>query len=203
MTAMNILLLNGSPRKDGYTVQIMKHIAAGAGPNHSVEWVHAYDLAMKPCQACLRCRPNGECSLPEDDGHTVWRKIRSSDALVIGSPTYFGNISGPLKALIDRSLTAFETLAASGLEMPVPTHSGQKAAMVTACNAPYPVSQLPNQSKGALQAMETALKAGGYDIIGSLVFDGAAANNHLPADILQTAKRLGELLVQVPASRTM
>ena len=193
---MNILFLNGSPRKNGYTVQVMKYIQEGMGSRQSVEWVDAYNLEMKPCQSCLRCRPDNECMLPKDDGHTVWHKIRNSDALVIGSPTYFGNVSGPLKILIDRSLTAFETIASSGLEMPVPSHTGQKAIMVTACNAPFPVSQLPSQSKGTIQAMETVLKAGGYEIIGSIVFDGAAAKNQISVETQEEAKQLGRILVQ-------
>lgn len=193
---MNILFINGSPRKNGYTVQLMKYIQAGVGSGHSVKWLHAYDLEIKPCQSCLQCRPDNECKLPTDDGHSVWHKIRWSDALIIGSPTYFGNISGPLKTLVDRSLTAFETIAANGLEMPVPFHTGQKAIMVTACNAPFPVSQLPNQSKGTLQAMETVLRGGGYEIIGSMVFDGAAAKKQISLELQQEAERLGQILGQ-------
>lgn len=194
---MNILFLNGSPRKNGYTVQIMKYIQEEVNSTHSVEWVHAYDLQIKPCQCCLRCRPDNECKLPKDDGHSVWHKIRESDALIIGSPTYFGNVSGPLKTLIDRNLTAFESIAANGLEMPVPSHTGQKAIMVTSCNAPFPISQLPNQSKGTLQAMETALKAGGYEILGSIVFDGAAAKKKISLEIQEAARQLARILGQI------
>lgn len=188
---MKVLFLNGSPRKDGYTVRVMKCIESGIDPKHTVEWVHAYDLKVSPCLSCMKCRPNNECILSKDDGHRVSRMIRSADALIIGSPTYFGNISGPLKTLIDRSLTAFEEIAASGLEMPVPLHKGKKAAMVTACNAPSPISQLQNQSKGTLLAIETILKAGGYDIAGSIVLDGAASKEDIPAEIREEARKLG------------
>lgn len=193
---MNVLFLNGSPRKNGFTVQLMKYIQEGIGANHSVTWVHACDLDIKPCQSCWRCRPEGECKLPPDEGHAVWHSLRSSDALVIGSPTYFGNISGALKTLIDRSLTAFEAIAASGTEMPVPAHIGQKALMVTACNVPYPISQQPNHAAGALQAMETILKAGGYTITGEIVVDGAAAKKELSTEQQAAAINLGRLLVQ-------
>ena len=119
---MKILFLNGSPRKNGYTLGVMKCIEKEIDSKHTVEWIHSYDLNMKPCLSCLECRPNKECILPKDDGHDVWNKIRSGDAIVIGSPTYFGNISGPLKILIERNLTAIEEIAASGLEMPLPLH---------------------------------------------------------------------------------
>ncbi|AJA49901.1 NADPH-dependent FMN reductase [Clostridium pasteurianum DSM 525 = ATCC 6013] len=188
---MKVLFLNGSPRKNGYTVGVMKCIEEGIDSNHNVEWINAYDLLIKPCQSCLQCRPDSECHLPHDHGHDVWHKIRSADALIIGSPTYYGNMSGPLKTLIDRNLTAFEAIAASGLEMPTPLHKGKKAAMVTVCNSPSPISQLPTQSKGTLQAMEIVLKAGGYDIIGSVTLDGAASKNEIPLEIRDKAKMLG------------
>ena len=191
---MKILFINGSPRKNGYTVQLMKMIEATLSHEHEVQWLHADDLAMRSCQSCLRCRPDRTCKLPKDDGHIAWEKIREAEALILGSPTYFGNISGPLKTLIDRSLTAFETISASGTEMPQPLHCGQKAIMVTACNAPQPFCRLPNQSAGTLQAMETVLNAGGYQIIGSLVFDGAAAKVAIEEDLQREAQSLGKAL---------
>lgn len=191
---MKIVFINGSPRKNGYTVQLMKLIEATLSHGHDVQWLHADELKMKSCQSCLRCRPDGICKLPKDDGHIAWQKIREAQALVMGSPTYFGNVSGPLKTLIDRSLTAFETISASGTEMPQPLHRGQKAIMVTACNAPQPFCRMPNQSAGTLQAMETVLNAGGYQILGSLVFDGAAAKGVIEGEVKREAQRLGALL---------
>ncbi len=188
---MNILFLNGSPRKNGYTVQIMKCIEKGIDPKHTIKWINVYDLKVSPCLSCFKCRPNNECVLPEDDGHGVSKLIRSSDALIIGSPTYFGNISGSLKVLIDRCVTGFEEIAASGLKMPIPLHKGKKAAMVTACNSPAPISKLLNQSKGTLLAIETILKAGGYDIAGSIVLDGAASKLQIPIEIQEEARKLG------------
>lgn len=188
---MKVLFLNGSPRKNGFTVGVMKCIEEGIDSKHIVEWIHAYDLNIKPCLACLQCRPNNNCVLPEDDGHNVWHKIRSADAVIIGSPNYFGNISGPLKVLIDRNLTAFENIAASGLEMPTPLHKGKNAIMVAACNSPSPFSELPNQTKGTIQAMQTVLNAGGYNILGSIILDGAASKNEISSEIQEQAKILG------------
>ncbi len=190
---MNILFLNGSPRKNGYTAGIMKLIEEGINPEHKVNWVDVYDLELKPCLSCMKCRPEYECALPQDDGHRVARMIRSADALIIGSPTYFGNISGPLKTLIDRSLTAFEKIAASGLEFPIPLHIGKKAAIVTACNSSEPLSKLLSQSGGTILAIDTVLKAGGYDVAGSIVFDGAAAKGNIPEEVREKARELGSL----------
>ncbi len=191
---MKILFINGSPRKTGYTSEVLRYIEKGISTEHDIEWVHAYDISVSPCKSCMLCRPDKDCALPTDDGHRVSHLIRNADALVIGSPTYFGNISGPLKTLIDRSLTGFEEIAANGLEMPLPLHKGKKSAMVTACNMPGPASMLLNHAGGTLLVMETILKAGGYDIAGSIVLEGAAAKKHIPEEIKEKALLLGKEL---------
>ena len=192
---MNVLFLNGSPRKGGYTEQLLKGIRAGLDSRHTVDWVDSYGLKIEPCHGCFKCRPNQPCCLPEDDGHDVWQKIRSADALVLGSPTYFGNISGSLKTIIDRNVTAFEEIAVSGLEAPVNLHKGKKAAMVTVCASSSPISQLKNQAQGALNAMESILMAGGYDIVGSVILDGTAALKVMPSETYEKAKAIGKKLL--------
>jgi len=187
---MKILFLNASPRIKSYTAMTMRLIKENIRSDHTVEWVDVNSLNIKPCQSCLKCRPNKECILPLDDGHKVAKMIYDADALVIGSPTYFGNITGPLKTLIDRSLTAFEEIDANGLEMPIPIHKGQKAAIITACNIPAPMSSLPTQGAGALSAMQVAINAGGYDLVGSIMIDGAAALSELPEKIMDKAKNI-------------
>lgn len=192
---MNVLFLSASPRQGGFTARTMREIQDSLREEHTCEWIDVNNLRIKPCQACLRCRPDGECVLPEDEGHRVARAIRRADALVMGSPTYFGNITGPLRTLIDRSLTAFESIAASGLEMPVPLHVGRKAAIVTACNMPAPGSELHNHGAGALFAMETTIKAAGYELVGKILIDGAAARVELPEEIKTAAQLIANRLV--------
>lgn len=191
---MKILFLNASPRPNGYTHRVLRCIKDHLEVQQTIEWVDVNSLSIKPCISCFKCRPNNECIMPEDDGHRVARLIKNADVLVMSSPTYFGNITGPLRTLIDRSLTAFEEIAASGLEMPTPLHKGKKAAMVTACNTPEPICNLPNQGAGALAAMETTLKAGGYDIVGSIIVSGAAALDNIPNDVNDKAIRIAQAL---------
>ncbi len=192
---MKLLFLNGSPRKDGYTATIMKLLRRNINPIHIIEWVDVYDLDLKPCIGCLKCRPNKECVLKTDDGHRIADSIRNSDAIVIGSPTYFGNISGPLRTLTDRCLTSLEEIAASGLEAPQPLHTGKKSALITACNMPFPMSvSHNNHATSAMNAMEIMLNAGGYSIIGKIVFDGAAARQVIPKEIEAEAIKIAKEL---------
>ena len=187
---MKILFLNASPRAKSYTAAALRLIKENISDDHTVEWVDVNSLDINPCISCLKCRPNNECILPFDDGHKIAKMIYSADALVIGSPTYFGNITGPLKMLFDRCLTAFEEIAASGLEMPIPIHKGQKAAIITTCNIPAPMSSLPTQGVGALAAMKTVTNAGGYELVGSILIDGAATLTEIPKDIVNQAKNI-------------
>lgn len=185
---MKILFINASPRTNGYTSIFMNLIKENISPIHKIEWININSLNIKPCISCLKCRPNSECALPLDDGHKVAKMIYNADAIVMGSPTYFGNITGPLKTLIDRSLTAFEEIAANGLEMPKPLHNGKKAAIVTACSSPSPISLLPTQGTGALSAMQIVTNAGGYELVGSILIDGSASLKEIPEKIKEQAK---------------
>lgn len=86
---MKIIFINASPRKNGYTIKVLNEIHNNIDSQHEKIWFNINNLNIKPCQSCLKCRPNKECILPEDDGHIISRSIRFADALVLGSPTYF------------------------------------------------------------------------------------------------------------------
>ena len=60
---MKILILNGSPRKKGTVATLLKAVVEGINKSHEVEWIDVYDLKMKPCIACMKCRPDGECAV--------------------------------------------------------------------------------------------------------------------------------------------
>ena len=72
---MQVLILNGSPRKKGTVATLLKSISDGASQKNDVEWINIYGLKMKPCVGCMKCRPDGECIQPEDDAHIIGRKI--------------------------------------------------------------------------------------------------------------------------------
>ena len=86
-----ILMLNGSPRKNGVTSSILKIIADEArSAGGEVEWVDVNSLSIRPCIGCLKCRPDKKCILPRDDGH----RMESCSGLVVEAPNYWGNILG-------------------------------------------------------------------------------------------------------------
>jgi multimeric flavodoxin WrbA len=187
---MKGLVLNGSPRKKGATATILRAVATGASAaGKDVEWVDVYDLEIAPCRGCLRCRPDHECILPEDGAHELARKIHDADALVVGTPTYWGNVSGPLKTLFDRTVPVFEFF---GEGLPRPVQKGKRAIVVVTSAAPWPYNQLASQSRGAVRAVRTVLRSGGYRIVGTINLPGRFGKPvEVPERLLARAERLG------------
>ena len=100
---MNILIVNGSPRKTGLISQmldIMREDAESRGDK--VQMVYSNDLSIKPCIGCMACRTKLKCSIAEDDSQRVLKMIQEADAIIMGAPCYWGNIPGQMKLLFDR-----------------------------------------------------------------------------------------------------
>jgi multimeric flavodoxin WrbA len=189
---MKVLILNASPRKKGKVASILAAVADGARDTHEVEWVDIYGLSIKPCLSCMKCRPDRPCALPADDGHAVAGKIAAADVLVVGTPTYWGNMSAPLKALFDRSVTTFERLGLTGL--PRPLHRGKKAVIVTASSAPWPYNLLPSQAAGAVRCVRTVLTGGGFRVAGVVILGSTRNMAQVPPRVLRRAERIGRAL---------
>jgi NAD(P)H-dependent FMN reductase len=189
---VKFLVLNGSPKKSGVVATLLRAVADGAAERHEVEWVDVYDLQMKPCMGCMKCRPDGECVLPEDDAHRVGRKIREADGLIVGTPAYWGNMSSQLKVLFDRLVPVFESVRAHG--MPIPRHKGQPAVLVVACTAPWPFNFILSHSRTAGQMVKIVLGYAGYRLRGVVVESGTAYKQGVSARSLRKALALGRKL---------
>ena len=186
---MKILVLNGSPKRNGTVATLLRAVADGAAEKHDVEWVDVYGLIMKPCIACMKCRPDSECALPEDDAHRIGLKIKEADGLVVGTPTHWGNMSAQLKLLFDRNVPVFMGEKPNG--MPIPRQKGKPAVMVTACSTPWPFNFIAAESRGALHAIKEVLHYGGYKIKGKLVKPGSKSHPDLSPQLLARARNLG------------
>jgi multimeric flavodoxin WrbA len=189
---MNILILNSSPRKSGNTAKILRQIEANIAKEHCIEWIDISDLSVKPCMGCLGCRPNKECTLPLDDAQIVGRKILQADVVIIGTPTYWGNMTGTLKNLLDRNVTTFEDFSKG--KFPIPRQKGKQGIIVTTSGAPWPMNQLPSQSRGTIRAVKIVLKNGGFQITGIINYGGTAFHKEIPSKVLQKATRIARTL---------
>ena len=101
--ATKVVVLAGSPRKDGNTDLLVSSFVKGAERNHEVDVVSIHDYKINPCLGCNTCfeRENNDC-FQADDMSLVYEKLGDADVLVIASPVFFYGISSQLKAVIDR-----------------------------------------------------------------------------------------------------
>lgn len=98
-----ILILTGSPRRNGNTDRLAQSFAKGAEESNQVEIVSVCDYKVNPCIGCNSCfsREGNRC-FQNDDMTAIYEKLSQADILIIASPIYFYGISSQLKAIIDR-----------------------------------------------------------------------------------------------------
>ena len=191
---MKTLVINGSPKKNGTISILLKNIVSGIPQQENIEWVNVYDLNIKPCVGCMKCRQDGKCCLPKDDGHTIGEKIKNADNLIIGTPTYWGDMSSQLKVLLERNVPVFIGKNKRGL--PIPMQKGKKAIIATSCTTPYPFNFILPESRGAINSVKKVLKYGGYKITGTITKPGSKSNPKLKPGILKKAQKSGSKLLQ-------
>lgn len=99
-----VLILSGSPRKNGNSDILCDEFARGAAEaGHRVEKIRVAEKNIGYCRACYACRESGICAI-KDDMAEVLQKMIDADVLVLASPVYFYSIDAQLKALIDRTV---------------------------------------------------------------------------------------------------
>ena len=100
---MKVLLINGSPRREGNTFIALSEVARtlrdeGIG----AEIVSIGTRAVQGCIACGKCAELGRCVFNDALYDEVREKLAGADALVVGSPVYYAGPNGSLCALLDR-----------------------------------------------------------------------------------------------------
>nr|MBP7471424.1 flavodoxin family protein [Prevotella sp.] len=186
---MKVLVINGSPRKNGNIAKMLHSVADNIN-NAEIHWYDVNDLHIHPCMGCMRCRSTRECVLPKDDATMISEEINECDALLIGSPVYWGNISGQMKLLFDRIVAVMMEEPQNGF--PIPLQKGKKAVIVTSCSTIWPFSWICKETTGALHAMKEILGYSGYNIVGKLVLPGTRKKKGIPKSILNKGERLAK-----------
>ena len=140
-TSMKVLLINGSPRAKGNTFRMLSEVAGQLETNGiSSEIVQIGVKPVRGCTACGKCRANGgRCVFDDDICNGIIDKMAEADALIVGSPVYYGQPAGPVLSLIQRMAYA------GGATM-----NGKPAAAVTVCRrggatAAFQTLQMPFQ----------------------------------------------------------
>ena len=103
---MKAIAINGSPRKGGNTENLLKQVLAPlAAAGWETEFVQLGGRHIEGCKACYHCfdTRNSRCSQKNDCFNECMEKMAAADAIVLGSPTYFTDVTAEMKALIDRA----------------------------------------------------------------------------------------------------
>ncbi|MDR3670750.1 MAG: flavodoxin family protein [Holophaga sp.] len=104
---MRVIGINGSPRKKWNTATLLgKALEGAASVGAETELIHIYDLDYKGCRSCFACKlktgsSHGSCSM-KDDLTPVLEKVKQADAVVLGSPIYFGMVTGEMRSFLER-----------------------------------------------------------------------------------------------------
>lgn len=96
---MKTLIFNGSPRKNGDTAALLNRLKAEIGGEfHQID---AYFCEIKPCRDCRYCWMHNGCAI-KDEMQEVFSLIDEADTIVIASPIYFSELTGPLLSVLSR-----------------------------------------------------------------------------------------------------
>jgi multimeric flavodoxin WrbA len=102
---MKILAICGSLRDESNTNKLVRKIAEASGCEY--ELVELGKCEVKPCTGCSECMMNeGKCPI-KDDMQELYEKLLAADAVILGAPTYFMDVAGAVKCLLDRSLALY------------------------------------------------------------------------------------------------
>ena len=104
---MKILVLNGSPKRDGSdTMHLTRAFLQGMNEvaEQDIETIHVIDKHIEYCTGCFTCMRNGGTCIHDDDMGQILETILASDLLVFSFGLYGFGMPAPLKALMDRTL---------------------------------------------------------------------------------------------------
>ncbi|MFX0037988.1 MAG: flavodoxin family protein [Promethearchaeota archaeon] len=103
---MKVVLFNGSPRKEGNTYHCLNTVTEelrAEGIEYEIIWIG--NKKLQGCTACYQCIDNDDqrCIIEGDNMNEYIQKMLEADGIIIGSPTYFSDLSTSTKALIERA----------------------------------------------------------------------------------------------------
>jgi multimeric flavodoxin WrbA len=185
MGSRKILILMGSPRKEGNSSTLAKQVAAGAeATGAEVESFYLHGLNIQPCTACKECRENtGKDCVIEDDMQPLYQRLRRADAVVIASPIYWFTVSAQTKLFMDR------WYALGGPQAEYGAFTGKRIGVVLTYGDADPfVSGAVN----ALRTFQDAFNYVGAEIVG-MIYGSALEAGEIrnDRDLMEKAYQLG------------
>lgn len=144
---MKVLLINRSPRKEGNTATALKEVAKQLyteGIDSEIVWIG--NKPIRGCIACGQCKVQGlgRCIFDDDICNKISEKFEEANALIVGSPVYYGQPNGALLSIIQR---AFYSNGANVSGKPAASiavcRRGGATAVFESLNMPFQMMNMP------------------------------------------------------------
>jgi multimeric flavodoxin WrbA len=185
--AKKVVILLGSPRKNGNSALLAREIAAGAkAAGASAESLFLHGLKIAPCSACEAChQPDAAGCVIRDDMQQIYPKLKAADAIVYASPIYWFTISAQLKLAIDR---CYSLISPQGHAF-----KGKRIGLAFAYGGEDPYD---SGCTNAIRMFQDAFGFIGAEIVGMVYASaGAAGDIQSNKKVMEEARDLGRKLV--------
>lgn len=99
-----VVILNGSPRKNGNTSALVKSFIKGAeSAGNSVKEFFLSDMDIHGCRGCFGGHSSKDCPcVQKDDMVKIYPEVKTADVIILATPLYYWNMSGQLRTAVDR-----------------------------------------------------------------------------------------------------
>ncbi len=211
-----VLAINASPRKNWNTALVLEKTLAGAAEaGAETKLVHLHGMKFTGCVSCFACKrieKTADICVVKDDLHPLLEECMAADALIVGSPIYFGNLTAYAIAFLERLLFAGYTYS-----METPSKFSGKIVSALVCTMNATAEQMRQHGYEALMeryamtmktilcgpaewlAVTDTLQYTDYDKYMSSIFDpehkARMRAEKFPQD-LEAARQLGMRLVR-------
>lgn len=163
-----VLVLFGSPHKDGYTAKMLEHFLEFVPKSCKIDVIDAYEYDIKPCIDCKYCTDNFGCMF--DDFEQLDELYRDADVIVIATPVYNLSFPAPLKAIFDRTQQYFNDRFHKGIK-PVIKKEKKAIALISSGSNSYDGTEIiEKQLNLSFSIMNTQL-------ISTIAFIGTDSGN--------------------------
>ena len=184
-----MLAINGSPRRTGNASKMLDvAIQKASQAGYTVESYYLYEMNIAWCTGCMACRKTGICVI-HYDVDAIRESLLGCDLAVIVSPTFFANVSAPVKAMFDRLGGVIMDDNNSSIPKPK-LSSHQEFILMATCNTPFPLNLLGGQSTGCLKNMYEFFHTSGMKCRGKITFAGTRGKNQVPKKIVKRIESL-------------
>ncbi|MCL2108771.1 MAG: flavodoxin family protein [Oscillospiraceae bacterium] len=180
-----MLAILASPRKDGNVAKMLEiavEKACETGNFETVNFVNLYEKNITWCKGCMGCKTQCSCVI-EDDIKEIERLLKECDLVAIACPTYFANISAPLKNMFDRLVGVVFDDNDSFIPKPKLSKK-QKYFILVTCSTPFPFDRIAGQSTGVVRAIREFFHVSGMRKAGAVIFAGTRNKSEIPRKII-------------------